>query len=289
MPERSEPFLAERVWAHPSSLTSESITATTEFDDAGRPVRTTYSDGGTETYTYDDEGRLVEIDEHKSLWATVDGFIQRWHSGGRLRVEHDEQGPVRITGPGEVVWERCDEPWPELLARGADALAERCVAVVQQAVGEEEVPEVFCLVLTYVADGELGAITINLGLEDDRAEALADGDPEEIASALWYPEADDLSFLEVEHDDDLDPMLLREAALNDPREGQRTVLTEVARRLALHEWDGVFEPTEDFVVFIAEHDEGYAEKHASVREVNPPERVAAWDDAWPDGASRDDD
>ncbi|MBJ7521482.1 MAG: RHS repeat protein, partial [Solirubrobacteraceae bacterium] len=74
MPERSEPFLAERVWAHPSSLTSESITTTTEFDDAGRPVRTTYSDGETETYTYDDAGRLIEIDEHKSLWATVDGF-----------------------------------------------------------------------------------------------------------------------------------------------------------------------------------------------------------------------
>jgi hypothetical protein len=35
------------------------------------------------------------------------------------------------------------------------------------------------------------------------------------------------------------------------------------------------------VVYIAEHDEGFAEKHASVREVNPADRVARWDGAWP--------
>lgn len=288
MPERSEPFLAERVWAHPSSLTSESITTTTEFDNAGRPVRTTYSDGETETYTYDDAGRLVEIDEHKSLWATVDGFVQRWHSGGRLRIEHDDEGPVRILGPGEVVWERCDEPWPDLLRRGVDSLAERCIAAVELATAEET-PEVFCLMITYVLDGELGGLTVNLGLEEDRQEALEEDDPEELPLALWSPESAEFGLLEVEPDDDLDHLLLREAALNDPREAQRTVLTEVARRLAVHEWDGLFEPTEDFVVFVSEHDEGYAAKDASVREVNPPERVAAWDDAWPPSAPREDD
>ncbi len=114
-------------------------------------------------------------------------------------------------------------------------------------------------------------------------------DPEELPLALWSPESAEFGLLEVEPDDDLDHLLLREAALNDPREAQRNLLTEVARRLAVHEWDGLFEPTEDFVVFVAEDDDGYAAKDASVREVNPPERVAAWDDAWPPSAPREDD
>ena len=37
-------------------------------------------------------------------------------------------------------------------------------------------------------------------------------------------------------------LLLREAALNDPREAQRTVLTEVARRIDAHDWGALPKP-----------------------------------------------
>jgi hypothetical protein len=124
--------------------------------------------------------------------------------------------------------------------------------------------------------------------EDDRQQLLLDGGMFGIACGLWYPESEPVGFLEVEGDPE-DEFLLREAALNDRREAQRTVLTEVAKRLARRDWSGVFRPTEDFVVFIAEHDEGFAPKHASVREVNPSERLAAWDARWPAGASRGED
>lgn len=43
------------------------------------------------------------------------------------------------------------------------------------------------------------------------------------------------------------------------------------------------------MVFIAEHDEGFAPKYESLLEVNPPERIAAWEARWPEGASRGDD
>jgi hypothetical protein len=75
-----------------------------------------------------------------------------------------------------------------------------------------------------------------------------------------------------------DELLVREAALNDPREAQRTALTEIAKLLARRDWTGILEPTEDCVVFIAEHDGALAPKRASVREVTQPtEPLAAWD------------
>jgi hypothetical protein len=73
-----------------------------------------------------------------------------------------------------------------------------------------------------------------------------------------------------------DELLLREPALNDPREAQRTALTEIAKLLARRDWTGILQPTGDCVVFIAEH--ALAPKRASVREVTQPtEPLAAWD------------
>jgi YD repeat-containing protein len=55
MSERPEPFLFERVWAHPSSRVPEDApTATAVFDDTGRLVGVRYSDGEEESYEYDD-------------------------------------------------------------------------------------------------------------------------------------------------------------------------------------------------------------------------------------------
>jgi YD repeat-containing protein len=285
MPDRAEPFLAERLWAHPSLLDGTDMNPVTELDEAGRPLVTRYADGGEERYRYDDAGRLSEIDEYPDLWLTVGELVYRNDFGGRLQVEHDEAGAVRITGARGTVWQRCDEPWPELLRRGAASLAERCHAALADAEAGDQ--EVYCLMLTYVSDGGLG-VTVNVGTDEDRRFCLAgDESPRMIAANLWYPESDELSFLEVEPDPVLDPLLLREAALNDPREPQRTVLTEVAKLLARRSWDPILRLTDDFVVYIAEHDEGMAEKHASVREVNPADRIARWDAAWPPSLPRE--
>lgn len=67
------------------------------------------------------------------------------------------------------------------------------------------------------------------------------------------------------------------------------MLHEVAALLARHDWDRLITPTEDFVVFVAEHDEGIAPKYESLRAINPPDRVAAWAARWPAAVSRGED
>ncbi len=244
MDERAEPFLGERLWVHPSVLAASVGEPVTVFDDAGRPAVTRYADGGEERYGYDDAGRLIAIDEYPRLRDTIDDdfAVYRRDCGGCLRVEHDAAGPARITGPNGTVWERCDEPWPELLRRGAVSLAERCHTAVADA--DAGRPEVYCLMLIYVSGGL--NVLVNAGTEEDRDFYLArDESPEELAVSLLYPESDGLSFLEVEPDPALDPLLFREAALNDPREPQRTVLTEVAKLLARRDWDPLLQLTDE--------------------------------------------
>jgi YD repeat-containing protein len=254
----------------------------THLDEAGRPVRSVYPSGEEERYRYDDAGRLIEIDEAAGL-SNVEGA--RYETGGLLRVEYDEQGILAIRGEGETVWERPAEPWPELLARGARTLADMFVEAVAWA--EPGGAEVFALSLIYVDTGGLPT-TISLGLEDERR---AWSDPEEYALGSWYLIRSGGGLDEIDVDDvpvELERVLLRGAALNDPGEPQRTVLNAAAAVLARHDWNGLITPTDDFVVFIAEHDEGYSDKHKSVRAVNPPERLAAWDARWPSRAPRDD-
>jgi hypothetical protein len=83
--------------------------------------------------------------------------------------------------------------------------------------------------------------------------------------------------------------LLRQAAIEQHGDPYRVVLNAIAGELARRDWSELLSLTEDFVVFIAEHDEGYRCKADSVRAANPPERVAAWDAAWPPGVSRGED
>jgi hypothetical protein len=54
------------------------------------------------------------------------------------------------------------------------------------------------------------------------------------------------------------------------------VLNAVAAVLARHDWSGLFPVAEDFVAFIAEHDEGFEEKIESLRAANPPRRAEPW-------------
>jgi hypothetical protein len=56
----------------------------------------------------------------------------------------------------------------------------------------------------------------------------------------------------------------------------RTVLNATAAVLARHNWCALFPVSDDFVAFIAEHDEGTQEKIESLRACNPPERAEPW-------------
>jgi hypothetical protein len=62
-------------------------------------------------------------------------------------------------------------------------------------------------------------------------------------------------------------------SIDDP---VRTVLNAAAAVLARHHWSDLFSASEDFVAFIAEHDQGIAEKVESLRTANPPEQAEPW-------------
>jgi hypothetical protein len=158
--------------------------------------------------------------------------------------------------------------------------------------------EVFGLMLTYVDQGPLH-FDLGFGLEHDRRAWLRAGlDSDELASRLWYlddswfggGEGAGLSHLEGElPGDELGVRLLRQAAVEQHGDPYRVVLNAIAAELARRDWSELLSLTEDFVVFIAAHDEGYRCKADSVRAANPPERVAAWDAGWPPGVSRGED
>jgi hypothetical protein len=212
---------------------------------------------------------LVEIDEAPGLLeTTISGG--RWETGGRLRVEYDERGSCAIRGERELVWERRDEPWPELLARGAAEIADGFAGAIERVV-EEPGLGVVRLALTYVEQSGLYSI-VSLGLDRVRTDE----------GHFWYPiEGGGIDEIDGVVSDELDRLLLREAALNDPGQPQRTVLNAVASALARRDWAGVIAPTEDFVAFIAEHDEDIGPKRESLRAVNSPERAAIWEGRFP--------
>ena len=288
------PDYVERVTFEPHAVVvrhEEAVMVRTEFDDDGRPLRSLYPlRGEEERYRYDSDGRMTEILESTALRVAA-GAGERDDVGGPLVVEHDARGPSAIRGEYETVWERVDEPWPALLGRGAHEIAEGLVDGVKSC-GVAPGTEVFALSLTYVEQGGLHSV-LSFGLEQDRRAWLAARlAGNELARKLWYLIARGGGLYEIERYEippELDSLLLREACLKQPADPYRAILHEVAALLARHDWNGLVTPTEDFVVFVAEHDEDITPKHDSVRAVNPADRLAAWDDRWPAGVTRGDD
>ena len=262
----------------------------TTLGPGGAPIATHYErfpDAG-ETYEYDEQGRLVAIEESPCLWMTLH-TSERDDVGGRLSVEHDETGPLRITSAsGAIVWERLDRPWEQNLRDAVVAIGEACRTAILAACEEHHImagTRVFGLMLTYVDQGTLHP-TLSFGLEEDREEwRQEDLDPEEMAINLFYLGAnhEGLNFVEAEISPAMNEQVLRAACIQQPLDPYRAVLGAVAAELARNPLPAVLEPTEDFVVFIAEHDEGFAPKVDSIRRHNPPERVARWEAAWPPG------
>ena len=83
---------------------------------------------------------------------------------------------------------------------------------------------------------------------------------------------------EIEYDVEptLEAQLLGDAALHSVDDPVRTVLKATAAVLARHTWSALFPVSDDFVAFIAEHDEGIQEKIESLRACNPSERAEPW-------------
>lgn len=109
---------------------------TTTFDASGRAERTVYVDidgtQDTETYIYDDAGRLVGIEEAAALDTTAQaGRGYGWPTGGPLTIRHDERGMTKIaTEDGAAVWTRCDESWPALLERSLQAMSDETAQAI---------------------------------------------------------------------------------------------------------------------------------------------------------------
>lgn len=269
--------------------TADGTTVTTMRDAAGRPLRTTYAGEvtGEETYHYEGQ-RLVAIDESDGLGRTVIAG-ERFVTGGRLTVEHDVLGAKRIVSSHEgTVWERLAVPWPERLSAGAATITEGALNATRRACANLGLPpttSVFGLSLIYVDQGSLHA-SLAFGLEEDRQAWVREGlHGEDLAAEIWYLNADNEGLNFVDDEDLLDPednsALLRDAACAQPLDPYRVVLGAAAARLARADWSAMLTLTDDFVVFVAEHDEGFEEKLASVRESNPPERVARFEARWP--------
>ena len=268
----------------------------TTLDPTGRPVATEYDafPGAVETYEYDEAGRLVVIHESSQLWSTLLAS-ERYSPGGRLTVEHDDAGPSRIADErGQVVWERPVVPWERTLDEAADAIAAACRDAAFHACDRHGVAAgtpVFALQLTYVDQGSLRP-DLSFGLEADRRTWLSeDLDDEELAINLLYVGANHVGINFIETDAIAaadDERLLRAACIQQPADPYRVVLGAVATRLARTDWAPALRPTDDFVVFIAEHDEDFGPMVASIRAHNPPERVARWEASFPLDALDDD-
>ena len=267
---------------------AEDVIARTTYDDRGLPVRTDYSDDlEPEIYEYDESGQLVAIHEGPDLGGTVLN-TERLETGGLLSVEHDAGGPARIvSAAGAVVWERAAVQWDVQLAKGASEICDRCVDAVRASCQELGVPagtEVFALMLTYVGQGSVQP-ALSFGLEDDRRGWHREGlTGEDLALQLLYINADHEGLNYIEPPllgEELDQVLLRQACIEQTDDPYRAVLGAVASLLARVDWRPQLQPTADFVVYIAEHDEDFGPKLKSIRAHNPPQRAALWLASWP--------
>jgi hypothetical protein len=88
----------------------------------------------------------------------------------------------------------------------------------------------------------------------------------------WWP----IDEIEYDVEPALEARLLGDAALHAVDDPVRTVLNATAAVLARHDWSALFPVSDDFVTFIAEHDEGVEEKIESLRVCNPSERAEPW-------------
>jgi hypothetical protein len=74
--------------------------------------------------------------------------------------------------------------------------------------------------------------------------------------------------------------LVQQASAHQPTDPVRFLLSELATRLANHDWGGVLLTAPAFAVFLDEHDTGAEPMWQSLVAINPPERVTQWTARW---------
>jgi hypothetical protein len=246
----------ERTTYETDRITVDGIVET--FLEHGRPTRSLYANGDEERYHYDGD-RLIAIDEADTLDMTAQGAGS---TGGRLELTYDERGLRSISSR----WERLDEPWEDALGRGAADVAAEIVKDVERVVRSTDPIEVeiVSLTLTYV---HRGGLVNEVALNPSR-------EPNDFATGRggWWPINEIECYVDAGHE----ARLISNAALQSIADPARTVLNAVAAVLARHDWSALFPVADDFVAFIAEHDEGFEEKIESLRAANPPERAEPW-------------
>jgi hypothetical protein len=159
------------------------------------------------------------------------------------------------------------ESWGSVLDRGAAEIAASIVRDVERVVRSTDVIDVEIVSLTLVYVQDSGSLSGEASLNPSR-------DADDFASGRggWWP----IDEIEYNVEPVLEERLLDGAALHAVDDPVRTVLNAAAAVLARHNWSALFPVSDDFVAFIAEHDEGSQEKVESLRACNPPERAAPW-------------
>jgi hypothetical protein len=159
------------------------------------------------------------------------------------------------------------ESWDAVLDRGAAKLAASIVSDIERVVRSTDPIdiEIVSLALVYVQDSEslVGEVSLNPSRDVDDFASGRGG---------WWP----IDEIEYDVEPALEAQLLRDAALHSIEDPVRTVLNATAALLARHTWSALFPVSDDFVAFIAEHDEGIQEKVESLRACNPSERAEPW-------------
>jgi hypothetical protein len=84
----------------------------------------------------------------------------------------------------------------------------------------------------------------------------------------------------VELDFDEESRLVQQASAHQPTDPVRFLLSELAARLATHDWTGVLSTAPESAVFLDEHDAGAEPMWQSLVATNPPERVTQWTARW---------
>jgi hypothetical protein len=258
---------------------------TTTFDASGRAEHTVYVDHhgaqDTETYTYDDTGRLVGIEEARALDMTAQagrGF--GWPTGGPLTILHDERGMTKIaTEDGAAVWARSDESWPALLERSLQAMYDEAAQIIADVHtwrdGASASGSALALGLCFTSGMGLGC-TGRLVL--DAPDAAADH-VYRVLTGDALPSLDVGVLFELDFNDE--SRLVQQASAHQPLDPVRFLLSELAMRLATHDWSGVLLTAPEFAVFLDEHDAGAEPMWQSLVASNPPERVTQWTARWP--------
>lgn len=261
---------------------------TTTFDEAGRPLTSSYAGGHPdERYLYDG-GRLVAIEESPGLTAVAPA---PWRGedpiGGRIEVLHDQHGPRRLrrADTGLVVWERLERPWPDALAGFAQTLAEAVVAGMavawrNAARGPHE--EVFSLaVVPYpIGISELRPLVFACR-EEDRRRIVADPDKWAEEYLWWCQHSRSESVVGwPELPVGVQRAAVRATCMHDLGDPLETLCQAAVPYLAAHDWTAIFTPTPDFAVYVIGEDVGAADIYRSMLAGNPRERLAERAARW---------